>query len=567
VFVLQALVLSLAAAQHDPPKADSAVVVDADEVWVNDAVSFDGAVEYSLDQTSHGHVLRLWRPDSDVDSVAVDLTGANNPRARFVAGDNVLVTWGCGSPCELGAVVSPQGRSLAVLSFPLVSQSGAFAFDVDLVDLETGDADVGVVDLRTGKRVRAPLRVHDLGECTNTPVVDGVHVVYQDCPHGPVTLTWPIEEQALKPLPPPKSPTPPAPSAPNLDDEGPIGHAATSPSGLVRFAARPVAAGISLWSAPNTPSAAATFSGVPTAWVKLPAGSFVHHARFVVDDNVLVQYTGGDGTLRESAWLVTPPGRKLSTLGTVMLSPSGRFAFSLRAAPHQQTELRLVDLHDGRILRRRLVDVDVDVDDVFADEVGAWSSDRDFFRWPRVESSLARLQPPLAAPPGSEDFALPAPAEALAELTTTGVSRDGKARFVVDSEGVTVWHNGDSALVSEGPGKRARFVDGGNLVITDGDGRFSELVAPDGWSIGPVDAGLVSPDGRIALDLRDEDNAFGGDVDALCTPIIRRSMKTGRVLSKSVLKRNVSSCHVAVRDKRGITFGDCIDGGPVFVPF
>lgn len=110
---------------------------------------------------------------------------AHNPEARFVAGDNLLVTWSCGSPCENAALITPEGTSLASLSFPVVSADGRFALDLDVLNLEPGDVTVSVVDLRSGRRSPAK-RYPGLFQCTGS-TASATEVVYSGCAGGRVT--------------------------------------------------------------------------------------------------------------------------------------------------------------------------------------------------------------------------------------------------------------------------------------------------------------------------------------------------------------------------------------------
>lgn len=108
------------------------------------------------------------------------LTGYRNVEARFVAGDNLLLTWSCGAPCEVADLVTPEGKQLASLSLPEVSADGRFALDRDVLDLKTGDTAVFVVDLRTGKRA-APRRVYRGLFLCEQAAVSATEVVYSGC--------------------------------------------------------------------------------------------------------------------------------------------------------------------------------------------------------------------------------------------------------------------------------------------------------------------------------------------------------------------------------------------------
>jgi hypothetical protein len=105
----------------------------------------------------------------------------SNVEARFVADDNLLVTWGCGTDCERAHLFTRQGAALAGLWFPEVSADGLYALDRDVLDLKTGDMAVSVVDLRSGKRSPGkPVVYAGLYLCT-AAAVSTTEVVYSGC--------------------------------------------------------------------------------------------------------------------------------------------------------------------------------------------------------------------------------------------------------------------------------------------------------------------------------------------------------------------------------------------------
>ena len=148
-------------------------------------VSQDGRFRFTISE-HHDDVMVLVHAAGPKGHVVGRLAiHGHNLEARFVAEDNLLITWSCGSPCENAVLLTPQGTSLASLTFPAVSADGRFALDVDVLNLDPGDVTVSVVDLRSGKRSRAE-RYPALFQCSES-TASATEVVYSGCGGGRVT--------------------------------------------------------------------------------------------------------------------------------------------------------------------------------------------------------------------------------------------------------------------------------------------------------------------------------------------------------------------------------------------
>lgn len=84
-------------------------------------------------------------------TASVPLGRPRNVFVRFVVGDNLWAEWSCGSSCTVGMLFASNGRKLASLENLEVSPDGLLAVSLNILDLKTGDADVAMIDLRTGK--------------------------------------------------------------------------------------------------------------------------------------------------------------------------------------------------------------------------------------------------------------------------------------------------------------------------------------------------------------------------------------------------------------------------------
>jgi len=77
-----------------------------------------------------------------------------NMEVQFVAGDNLLATWSCGTSCEVGVLHSPRGRELASFSAKVLDLSPARTFAV-VFDGTAGEPFGGgrldLLDMRTGR--------------------------------------------------------------------------------------------------------------------------------------------------------------------------------------------------------------------------------------------------------------------------------------------------------------------------------------------------------------------------------------------------------------------------------
>lgn len=154
------------------------------------AVSPDGRFRFEISDDT----VLVWRAARR--KPLARLTGGRNVEARFVAGDNLLVTSSCGAPCEVAGLFTPEGRQLASLSLPEVSADGRFALDRDVLDLKTGETAVSVVDLRTGKR--GAQRVYRGLFLCEQATVSATEVVYSECGDGApihVSFSPPAEAQ------------------------------------------------------------------------------------------------------------------------------------------------------------------------------------------------------------------------------------------------------------------------------------------------------------------------------------------------------------------------------------
>ncbi len=88
---------------------------------------------------------------------------AHNLVVRFVGGDNLLASWGCGTYCEVTVLFSPKGKSLASFGAHEVSPNGAFAVAFDAFDAPGHVTDrADVIDMHTGNRVSSSEGVRHL---------------------------------------------------------------------------------------------------------------------------------------------------------------------------------------------------------------------------------------------------------------------------------------------------------------------------------------------------------------------------------------------------------------------
>lgn len=148
-------------------------------------VSHDGRFRFTISEHGDNAVVLVRAAGPKGPVVGRLSIHGNNPEARFVAGDNLLVTWSCGSPCENAALITPQGTSLASLTFPVVSADGRFALDLDVLNLDPGDVTVSAVDLRSGKRTPAE-HYPGLFQCTES-TASATEVVFSGCDGDRVT--------------------------------------------------------------------------------------------------------------------------------------------------------------------------------------------------------------------------------------------------------------------------------------------------------------------------------------------------------------------------------------------
>lgn len=69
---------------------------------------------------------------------------------RFVGGDNILVSWGCGTYCQVAPVFTPTGRQLVSLGIHSVSPNGRCAVSYEPFD-SPSVSNVVISDLASGK--------------------------------------------------------------------------------------------------------------------------------------------------------------------------------------------------------------------------------------------------------------------------------------------------------------------------------------------------------------------------------------------------------------------------------
>ena len=81
-------------------------------------------------------------------------SGRVNPShsLKFVAGDNLIVSWGCGTHCQSALLYSPQGELLTHLGIHSLSQNQEFAVTFAST---SDDHNIRLVDLRSGQTLQA----------------------------------------------------------------------------------------------------------------------------------------------------------------------------------------------------------------------------------------------------------------------------------------------------------------------------------------------------------------------------------------------------------------------------
>ncbi len=77
-----------------------------------------------------------------------------NASARFVTNNNLLIESSCGSSCSIAELRSSSGRRLASLENADVSPDKRFAASVRILNLESGESDLTVVDLASGRTLK-----------------------------------------------------------------------------------------------------------------------------------------------------------------------------------------------------------------------------------------------------------------------------------------------------------------------------------------------------------------------------------------------------------------------------
>lgn len=69
---------------------------------------------------------------------------------KFVANDNFIISWGCGTYCQSAPLFSPEGNLLTKLGMHSVSPNLELAATLSLI---AGDNNVHLIDLSTGKKL------------------------------------------------------------------------------------------------------------------------------------------------------------------------------------------------------------------------------------------------------------------------------------------------------------------------------------------------------------------------------------------------------------------------------
>lgn len=170
-------------------------VAPAEEVPSTESVSTqarssDGAFRFVLDDTQ----LSVWRGQNR--RVGHARFNVKNAEGRFVAGNNILVTGSCGSPCEVGTLFTTTGRALVSVMNPFVSSDGRYALELDVQDLTSGDTLVTIVDLKTGRAVGGPTNTPGLFACTErTSTADAFE--FSGC-EGGRTISVPFPPRAKR---------------------------------------------------------------------------------------------------------------------------------------------------------------------------------------------------------------------------------------------------------------------------------------------------------------------------------------------------------------------------------
>lgn len=60
-------------------------------------------------------------------SARFEVPSGRTPAVRFVADDNVVISWGCGTECENTVLLRPDGTTIAVFDHLEISPDGTFA--------------------------------------------------------------------------------------------------------------------------------------------------------------------------------------------------------------------------------------------------------------------------------------------------------------------------------------------------------------------------------------------------------------------------------------------------------
>jgi hypothetical protein len=120
----------------------------------------DGAYSFRLDISPREEVSRIvvWRRGVKRPIARIDPNPggqAHNLSVRFVGGDNLLASWGCGTYCEVTVLFNPRGTKLASFGAHEVSPTGGLAVSFEAFDVPGCVSDsADVIDLRTGQKLR-----------------------------------------------------------------------------------------------------------------------------------------------------------------------------------------------------------------------------------------------------------------------------------------------------------------------------------------------------------------------------------------------------------------------------
>jgi hypothetical protein len=122
------------------------------------ARSPDGRYVFTLDTSSgEGKARILVRQRRAARTIArIDPNPGGRTRnlvVRFVAADNLLASWGCGTYCEETVLFTPRGRRLASFGAHHVSADGSFAVSFSAFEGPgVASEAVDIFDLRTGRK-------------------------------------------------------------------------------------------------------------------------------------------------------------------------------------------------------------------------------------------------------------------------------------------------------------------------------------------------------------------------------------------------------------------------------